>query len=367
MKCCPKCFQDKVIIDFIQTVGQDADCDFCGAEDLTTIPAEDLGQKFNELLGLYEPADEQKYHEDESLADKISGWGVFSDELATEKQNAILDEIRFGPLDPKDRSITTRSSDRWQFKWEYWEEDIWENFSEHIKHRRRFILDGKSLYFSEPREWLPEILAASEMVVPPELEFYRARLGHSHNSIRHAPFPASEMMPPPPELARRGRANPAGISYFYAAEEAETAVAEIRPYVGALVSVCSLKSKKNLKVADITRIHKIESPFDQPNLKAQVQRNGLMRVLNRELARPVNPDDSEIEYVPTQYLAEAILEIGYDGIRYRSAVRKGGTNFVFFEPNELAIDSATRLVEVDSIEVKYQSVPTVHFRKADED
>ncbi len=368
MKCCPKCFQDQVIIDFIQTVGRDGDCDFCSAEDLTTIPAEDLGNHFNDLIDLYEEADEQRYHEDKSLADLIArDWAVFSDKLETEKQNAILDEIRFGPLDGKDRSITRRSSERWQFKYAYWEEDIWERFSEHIKHSRRFILDGKSAYFSEPLEWLPDILAATEMVASPELVFHRARLGYSEKFIRHAPFSAREMMPPPSEIAQRGRANPAGISYLYVAEEEETAVAEIRPYVGAWVSVCSLKAKKNLKVADITRIHKIESPFGQTDLEAQVQRNALLKVLNRELARPVNPDDSEIEYVPTQYLAEAILEIGYDGIRYRSAVRKGGTNFVFFEPSDLIIDPATSLVEVDSIEVTYQQVPTVPFHRTNED
>jgi len=74
--------------------------------------------------------------------------------------------------------------------------------------------------------------------------------------------------------------------------------------------------------------------------------------LNRELARPVNPDDSDIEYVPTQYLAEAILDIGYDGIRYRSAVRNRCTNFVFFEPRDLNPEGFTWLVEVQSIEIK---------------
>ena len=79
------------------------------------------------------------------------------------------------------------------------------------------------------------------------------------------------------------------------------------------------------------------------------------------MARPVDPDDSEIEYVPTQYLAEAILEIGYDGIRYRSAVRKGGTNFVFFEPDDLVIDPATCLVEVESIDLNISTFQTFCF------
>lgn len=79
----------------------------------------------------------------------------------------------------------------------------------------------------------------------------------------------------------------------------------------------------------------------------------MLNILNRELALPVSPEDSEVEYVPTQYLAEAILDLGYDGIRYRSAVRTGGANFVFFDPEALTIDPATRLVEVQSIEVTF--------------
>lgn len=358
MKCCTNCFRAKEIIAFIEATGTEGDCNFCGTEEVKTMPAEDLGQHFDPLMELYEEADTQKYHEDESLADLISGWKVFSDKLEIEKQNEILDEIRLGPKDPKDRSISRKSCERWQYKYAYWEEDIWERFSEYIKHSRRFILErNSSFFFADPREWLPGILSATELTFDPSRAFFRARQGCSDKSFRHAPIPASDMGPPPGEIARRGgRANPAGISYLYVAEEQETAVAEIRPYVGALVSVCSMKAKKPLKVADITQIHGIENVFSHSDLKAQVQRNGLLNVLNRELARPVKPDDSEIEYVPTQYLAEAILEIGYDGIRYRSAVRNGGTNFVFFEPKNLSVEGESWLVEVKSIEVKFDRI-----------
>jgi hypothetical protein len=359
MNCCTQCFQADKVISFIQKAGVVGECDFCGAEDVQTMTAADLGGYFSPLIDLYEEADDRKYHEGESLADLLSVWKVFSDKLPIDKQNAILDEIRFGPIDPKEMSISRRSHERWQFKFAYWEEEIWEKFSEYIKHQRRFILGDKaSFYFSEPLTWLPEILSACEMTVDTDLIFFRARRGCSEKkSVWRDPYSSCEMSPPPGDLTRNGgRANPPGISYFYVAEEAETAIAEIRPFVGGLVSVCSIKAMKPLKVADITRIHEIKSPFGQTDLEAQVQRNALLNILNRELARPVNPDDSEIEYVPTQYLAEAILDLGYDGIRYRSAVRIDGTNFVFFNPKDLDIDSKTWLVEVKSIDVKYDRV-----------
>src|SRR5947207_1464760 len=98
MKCCTRCFNASEVVAFIKRVGTTGECDYCGAERVHIIPAEDLGEMFDELLGLYEEADEQKYHEDESLADLISNWNIFSGKLETNKQNAILDEIRLGPI-----------------------------------------------------------------------------------------------------------------------------------------------------------------------------------------------------------------------------------------------------------------------------
>lgn len=54
--------------------------------------------------------------------------------------------------------------------------------------------------------------------------------------------------------------------------------------------------------------------------------------------------------------AEAVLDLGFDGICYRSAVRSGGTNFVFFKPADLTIQPNIRLVEVEAVEVKYREI-----------
>ena len=103
MNCCTECFQAKEIIEFIESVGTEGECDFCKAEEVKVIAAGDLGERFDPLIDLYEEADEQQFHVDESLADLIAEWNVFSGKLGIEKQNQILDEIRFGPITPKER------------------------------------------------------------------------------------------------------------------------------------------------------------------------------------------------------------------------------------------------------------------------
>ena len=44
-------------------------------------------------------------------------------------------------------------------------------------------------------------------------------------------------MVPDAEHATSGRLNPRGIPFLYLAEDSKTAIAEVRPWVGALVSM----------------------------------------------------------------------------------------------------------------------------------
>jgi hypothetical protein len=161
---------------------------------------------------------------------------------------------------------------------------------------------------------------------------------------------------PPRIKATAGRANPAGIPYLYVAEKEVTAVSEIRPFLGAKVTIAQVKPKQTLRVIDLTRITPIDSPFEHSDLSLQVEKNALLGILNRELSKPVSPTLAEIEYIPTQYLAEVILNANYDGIRYKSAMNEGGFNVVFFDHQKLNIVSATTLVEVLSTKVQYSAV-----------
>lgn len=78
---------------------------------------------------------------------------------------------------------------------------------------------------------------------------WRAQLGHDwrtcndpdeHEWEEEAPY-SPERMKPLKDRAREGRANPKGIPYLYLATAKETALAEVRPWVGSKVSVPYLK------------------------------------------------------------------------------------------------------------------------------
>lgn len=72
------------------------------------------------------------------------------------------------------------------------------------------------------------------------------------------------------------------------------------------------------------------------------RRNRGKRVLGRALAEPVRPEDEDIEYIPTQFLARMIANLGLDGAAYASSQRAGRrqafrgnatSNFLFFDPD----------------------------------
>ncbi len=235
-----------------------------------------------------------------TLAGCLERWEIFSTRLNTNQQNELLDRIIYET--PQKRALLEGSaSDEWVSLCE-WDARIWSAFSNHLKWTRRFLPKSSDFeYLQNPADWLPELLETTDFHVGPETVFFRTRLGSISNPFGPpSPYPREQMGAPPPQSARGNRANPAGIPYLYLAEEEETAVAEIRPFVGAQISICKFRPRKPLKVADLTKIHRVTNPFAADDLRSLMQRNALLNILNVQLARPINPNDSDIEYVPTQ-------------------------------------------------------------------
>lgn len=63
------------------------------------------------------------------------------------------------------------------------------------------------------------------------------------------PFGYQRMVPDPSHVGD-GRANPRGIAYMYLAEKKATAIAEVRPWVGAYVSVAVFEILRDLTLVD---------------------------------------------------------------------------------------------------------------------
>jgi hypothetical protein len=141
------------------------------------------------------------------------------------------------------------------------------------------------------------------------------------------------MIPNPRFVKRGGRANPPGFIYLYLATEPQTAMAEMRPWIGECLSVALLKVEQDVQV--VLCQAEIEDPFERISLSgAKLSSEKLDKYvwsdISTAFARPVNRDDAERDYVPTQILADAFKAEGFGGVVYKSRLAKG-LNVVLFD------------------------------------
>lgn len=131
---------------------------------------------------------------------------------------------------------------------------------------------------------------------------------------------------PPSNLATAGRANPKLISYLYTASDEKTALYEVRPSIGQEVSIATVTIRKNLQIFDMC-ISEIPETSDF----TQVENYFILQKLS-SLFSEVNYG-SEDEYLPTQFICDYIRDLGFDGIRFRSALNSDGQVVVLFDTN----------------------------------
>ncbi len=153
---------------------------------------------------------------------------------------------------------------------------------------------------------------------------YRARVFQSDaDTVRAMERPDVEVGPPPPARAMAGRMNARGISVFYGALDAATALAEVRPPVGSRVLVVRFEILRPVRLLDVEALRSLRtrgSLFD-PSFTERLQKAKFLQGLSDRISAPVMPDDEPLEYLPTQAVADFLAsEVNprLDGIIYRS-------------------------------------------------
>lgn len=211
------------------------------------------------------------------------------------------------------------------------EEQVKEFRSWHSYRDFAHVLTQKSRYFwpEDVNDFLGTLLSTSkkrQKVIRAESILWRAQLGHDmqpyiyegeHIADEPAPFSTKRMKPLRGEAAE-GRANPKGIPYLYLANKRETALSEVRPWLGSLISVGQFKILKQLTVVDFFSTEQrhllyVEEPGPEEREEA------VWIDIDKAFSHPVNPSDKTAEYIPTQIIAEVFKMEDFDGIAYRSA------------------------------------------------
>lgn len=225
----------------------------------------------------------------------------------------------------------------------------WENFCNYLISENRYILNDK---YKKLMEEILRLAKDREAFLEQDSVFWRAksskglRVAEDGEVIRDG-YTKEEMSAPSKENAKDGRTNPAGISYLYLAENLETAIAEIKPYIGDTITTASFSLNRKVKIVDIRQgapslpeavFSKNKDSFDH-----------LWFGIKMYFAMPVKPQDPK-RYIPTQYVAELFKNNGYDGIKFDSVQRRDNFNLVLFNPSDALLNHMEDERRIEKIE-----------------
>lgn len=208
--------------------------------------------------------------------------------------------------------------------------DSWQSFRTFewtVKTQNRYFRDV------EIENFLQTILETSgnrKRKLPKDKYLWRAQLGHGWMPYYQeeeyiadipAPYPPERMTPLINEAAE-GRANPKGIPHLYTATTKETAMAEVRPWLGSSVSVGQFKTRKDMVLIDCSVHHDRTSLYlEEPNPDEREQ--AVWSHIDNSFSKPMTNNDRIADYVPTQIIAELFKCNGFDGIVYKSMLEEG--------------------------------------------
>jgi RES domain-containing protein len=244
------------------------------------------------------------------------------------------------------------------------------DFSREVARQRRYVRTR------EAEDFLRAVAATCTdrlRAVPKGRIFWRAQLGHDLGIVdqqqgyeQDVAFPPSRMKPRP-ERAPEGRANPKGIPCLYLSTTPHAAMSEVRPWVGALVSVGQFQIVRDLTIVDCSVLHDQYFSLAYRSRVFDVS-GGLSLPLETDFekivwaaidgafSQPVTPSDDVAKYAATQIIAELFRDEGYHGVAYKSAFGEDGYNVALFNWED-AQQVNGMLHRVETAEFKFGEPP----------
>lgn len=245
--------------------------------------------------------------------------------------------------------------------------DSWNSyriFSDEVSRKSRYILSVKS------KEFLETLLATSEKrvtVVKKDSVLWRAQLGHAWRTeyqgeevIGEIPcaFPP-ERMKPLENSASEGRANPKGIPYLYLATDRDTALSEVRPWIGSVISAGQFGTNRELRLIDFSVEYGKEKHFFFSEPSDEQKTQAVWSHIDNAFSKPVTESDSSSDYAPTQVIAEFIRSKGYDGIAYKSSLANGHNIALFDLESARLLNCVTH--EARSLSFEFEQTDNMYY------
>jgi RES domain-containing protein len=357
---CSRCVNDVALKQVLRPQARPAKCDYCNRRGNAT-PVEVLQEALysTALTYYHEPTDAGVPWDGGFVIDPIDIEQVFY-ELGFDGHQGLIADI----IDADMGSCWVAASEgHWASSHEHEVMlDSWLSFSDVIKHKTRFHFGAiGETSTAGPRDIEPaRMLRVLGERLQPYIRLlakgtlvYRVRTRGKKESWKPE---ADELGAPPPEKARAGRMNPAGIPYLYTAFDTETALRETRVAWAAAEAVfmATFELTESLLVIDLTRLLAPPSVFD---LERKNEREKVLFAQGfvNAISKPVSKNGQEhIEYVPSQVVCEYLAQIFkpsrgpmLGGLIFPSSVHDDGRNLVVF-PSERGLEQSFHGVEFRS-------------------
>ncbi|GES46097.1 hypothetical protein RsS62_53490 [Rhizobium dioscoreae] len=248
--------------------------------------------------------------------------------------------------------------------------DSYRNFAFQVRHQRRYVWDAPVHAF------VGTVLATikdRDVDLREGMVLFRAQAGIDYYSPgkNRAEEPSgygAGRMKPRPNRSTEGRANPAGMSVLYLGTTEQNVISEIRPWVGAEVSVAQLKLKRKLRALDLSRGHGkshlnliLGHILNGTPMSAEEKEKAVWISIDNAFSQPVTRSDDMADYVPTQILAEVFRNAGYDAIGYKSQFGEKGLNIVLFNPDDADVINCAPY-QVTGLEVSFKEIGNRWYR-----
>jgi hypothetical protein len=309
MNVCSNCFNETELKAYISASGTTGSCDVCEGESAKILPLNELMDFFTELIQNFVPREDGL-----SMLEHLQNeWDFFS---RPQTGKAILDEV-LGQI----KGLILSSETRVDFSADILENvGYWAVLKDEIKWSKRFLTNIEHL--TENRlGW--DSFFWKQFYLQKNVSLYRARI---HPSADLDAYPPDQMSAPSREVVGNGRANPIGIPFLYLSTDEETPLYEVRATLLDDVSVGEFRLKEGveeIKIVDFIVANPLFSA-DETSIADAIK------------SKPMRKYDSELEYIPTQFICEFIKTYtGAHGIQFESSVKQGGKNIVVFDSEHM--------------------------------
>lgn len=341
MKCCIECFKDTHIRDTIKKNGTIGNCDFCSAKNVPTYDISNSTILSDKIVGLVQAYTVSTEEDAKPLKEALKNdWNIFN--VDVDEIQKLVVELCTRVINKEDNIFSERVIIPQANDSDYLQQSgivrglSWHQFSESIKlenrfHNKMFNPDAFASFLSEATKKYTK-----------GTKLFRARIADNKDG-----FAPNEMFSPPIGRRKAGRINPEGIGVLYLASNKLTALTEARASLYDFVSVGEFRTKKDLRIIDLSSISKMSPFLYQGDIEQFFINRKVFKEMALEIAKPLRRSDSVLEYLPTQYISEFVKSQGYDGVAYESTLHSGGYNIAVYD------ESSLDCLSVDTVEVKH--------------